>query len=286
MEIMLLKTCLKELESSLEALVSHIQKSPDLFIATHPAPFLEGQAAILTATLSISDLYYSDAVDDGRFTPICVGAIGVSGDGVQSAITANLAKDRFHFACKNVMENARSRGNSKLSATGKAKRLRAILTELGYPRLSLRQCFRHFPVLHNTPVDIRFSYSGGGRSIKRITVEEAKAYLANREYESRKAMIQAEKVAAFHPDTPLALVQELPGYYKANIWHEPKSDPQTIPAFLPIIYPHDANKDVARQQKLPDAQASKKRRGTRSDRKLQDEPVVTGVRIYGYKPDA
>lgn len=283
MEIMLLKSCLQELERSLKALTLHIEQSPDLFIATLPGTFQTGASAILVANGSISEIHYHESTRDGRFTPVCLGAIAVSQEGILSAMEVNQAKANFHQACKTVMDNARSKGHGKLTPTGKAKRLRKILTEAGYPRLSMRQCIRQLPVLQHAPVNIRFSYSTGGRSIKKITFEQAKAFLSERNYDSDKAQIQYKKFLKLPVDTPLALVQDLPGYYKANVWHEPKSDPQTIPAFLPIFYPYDASQDVKRQDCLPDAHYRVKAGSPRADKKLMDDPVVDGVRIFGYK---
>ena len=294
MEIMLLKRHLQELESSINALSLHIEASKNLFIATNPGPFLVGQPGVALAISSISDLYYAEGKEDGRFTTVCLGGIALSPDGIQKAIEVNLAKDSFHQACKTVMESARGKGHLKLSPAGKAKRLRAILTDSGYPRLSLRQCFRHIPVLHHAPVNIRFSFSSGGRSIKRITVAQAVALLASKEYESEKAQIESSRLSALPPDTPLAQVQDLPGYYKANVLHEPGGDPQTIPAFLPVVYLYDPEKPLKRQESLPDADVEKRLRRQklrseknlqmfRSDKKLADVAYSDTIRVFGYK---
>lgn len=285
MEIMLLKIRLQELEASLAELSFHIEKSPLLFIAAHPGEFLTGVPAINAANLSISDLYYGEGSQDGRYTSVCLGAIAVSVEGLEKAIEVNQAKDNFHHACLTVMDNARGKGYQKLSPAGKAKRLRSILVEAGYPRLSLRQCFRHVPVLHHAPVDIRFSFSSGGRSIKKMTVEQAVALIEKKEFESEKSQIETARLRALPLDTPLAQVQDLPGYYKANVWHDSESDPQTIPSFLPILYPYDPDQPLKRQESLPEADLGKRlrRAKTRSDKKLNDAPYSETIRVYGYR---
>lgn len=297
MEVMLLITYLQELEKSIQALTLHIEKSSNLFIATKPGQFICATQAIAVACASISDLYYADGIEDGRYTSVCLGGIALSPEGIEKAIEVNLAKDVFHKACKAVMENARGKGYLKLSPAGQAKRLRAVLIDAGYPRLSLRQCFRHLPVLHHAPVQIRFSFSSGGRSIRKITVEQALALLESKKYESKKSDIQKLKISELPLDTPLAQVQELPGYYKANVWHEPASDPQTIPAFLPILYPYDPETPLNRQEGLPEADVDKRMRWKkmradnrlsefRSDKKLNDEPYSDLIRVYGYRQNS
>lgn len=285
MEIMTLKSHLQELESSLSTLAGHIRNTPNLFIAKSPGVFHVGDSAISLACSSITDLYYADGIEDGRFTSICLGGIALDASGLTQAIAVNLAKDSFHKACKVVMDNARGKGYLKLSAAGKAKRLRAVLIEAGYPRLSLRQCFRHIPVLHHTPVDIRFSFSSGGRSIRKITPEQALALLLKKDFESEQAKIDIETISNLLPGTALAQVQDLPGYYKANVWHDLEADPHTIPAFLPIIYPHCEDRMPKRPGSLPEADAGKRlrRKKIRSDKKLSDTALVTSIRVYAYK---
>lgn len=284
MEIMLLKSHLDDLVTSLEDLSDLIANTPDIFIAREAGPFATGDQAIGLAQHSIKDLYYDDQNPDGRFTSVCLGAIAVDPDWIKTAVEVNRMKDEFHKACRTLMDSARGRGGQTLSPQAKAKRLRAVITEAGYPRLSLRQCFRHIPVVNFTPISIGFTFSSGGRSIKRISVQEAVELLEKATFESDKSSVDHRLLSGLPANTPLAQVQDLPGYYKANVLYEPGGQVETIPTFMPILYPYDPECPLKRQEKLPDADLQKRlTRKVRSDKKLQDEPLVASIRVFAYK---
>lgn len=284
MEIMMLKSCFMRLNQSLLELSLKIENSPSVFVASSSREFVTGPAGILAAQQGITDLFYSKDVEDGRFTNVCLGGVALPNDALDAVIEVNRAKDEFHTACKTVIENAKNKhGRVLLSQAARAKRLREILKEAGYPRLSLRHCFRHIALLHHSPLSIRFSYSSGGRSIRRVSVQDALTLLEKAGYESDEAMAEHKLLSELPVDTPLAQVQSLAGYFKANVFHDAESSPETISAFLPIFYPYDADRPVKRQMGLPEPDPDKRvKRKVRTDKKLKDEPFVSSIRVFAY----
>jgi hypothetical protein len=144
------------------------------------------------------------------------------------------------------------------------------------------------------PHSIRFSYSTGGSSIRKLSAQEAVALIDKLNLDSESAQIDREKLSGHIPrDTPLAQVQRLCGYYKANVFllgEEGLEFYKTIPVFLPIFYPHTPDIKVMHQDALPPAHVrgeTKRKNGEerkpRNDKKLESEPLATSIRVYAYK---
>jgi hypothetical protein len=284
MEIMLFKSSICQLEAALNALSDSLCLDAEIFAATHPGPFKTHGEGLQLVRSAIVDLYYGEGSTDGRCTPVCLGAVGVASRVIELVRDANGAKDRFQQAAQDLISNMVNRKGGALSVAGRAKALRGLLSDIGYGRLSLRQCYRHIPIVEYTPSSLRFSYSSGGRSIRRITIEKAVAILDKMGYESQKSMIEREKLANMPGDTVVAQVQNLAGYYKANVHGSDEGDIETIPAFLPIFYPYDANAPIIRQPELPQADDSRRlARRSRSDKKLEDTPLASTIRLYAYR---
>lgn len=301
MEVMMLKSCLGRLEDSLNELSKQLEQAPALFAANKPGPFSYGDEALAIIRHGITDLYYEEGTLDGRFTPICLGAVAATPEILQQVAIVNQNKDSLHIECRRYLDNALLMNKEVLKSAAKAKRLRAMLTEIGYGRLSLRQCYRHLHVLGQPPQSIRFSYSTGGSSIRKLTPAKALDLIEKSGMDSDSADIARKTLEKLPPNTPLAQVQRLAGYYKANmvydsviadcmnetdvlvdVQHAPLLAPPTVPAFLPIFYPHDPEKNVISQLTLPPSDIGRHRK-VRADKKLQDDPIIKPLRVYTYE---
>ena len=272
------KSSLASLIDKTEALKQHLEEFATFeFIATTPGPFITGDDARLLALTSLSDFFYDDGAKDGRYTSICLGGITVDHAGAEMIRSVNEAKDHLRLAAKALLGEL---GASK-SKAGSAKSMRKILAEIGYGRLSLRKCYRHISLLETRPKSLRFSYSSGGKSIKKVTTDDCRRFMEEQGIDSLAREIELRKLGTIQPDTQLAQVQQLAGYYKANIVFQDGSR-RTMPAFMPTFYPKGDLGLMVRQTALPSTGLTKKRKA-RSDQKVNPEPLFPSIRVHAYR---
>jgi hypothetical protein len=281
MEIMLLKDSISQLQSAMAAFTNSFNEHTPVFVAARPGEFQVGEAGIQLATEAISDLFTPEHAADGRYTSVCVGAIGVDEETLEQAKYVNLCKDRLIAAVQIVNDRLCAGAKSK---AGKSKIMRALLKQIGWGRLSLRLCYRHLPVLDYQPYRIGFSYSSGGKSIKKISLAQAMERLTEAGFESEQAKCDYEKLAEQQADLTLAVVQPLAGYYKANVLAQKGSKPKTMAVYLPIIYLRSGDEAVHHSAQLSEKDDWKRiGRKTRTDAKLDPNPLITSLPVHSYK---
>lgn len=301
MEAMLLTDSIKQLEKALLDFTEALR--PDdhpAFIAIQPGLFEEGEKGLELARAGIRDIFTPKRAMDGRFTPICVGAIGVDERVLEKAKYVNTCKDYLKGAVDTVTDRLFA---GQKSRAGKSKAIRSLLRDLGWGSLSLRLCYRHLPIIEYQPKRIGFSYSSGGRSIKKMTILQAIQFVhdldrENYEVETSenglKSRITIANLMIQRPDLIVAHVQPLAGYYKANIFNDSNKKPKTLPAYLPVIYLRSDKSTVSHTLKLPEKndwrriakeenRIEKGENPNRSDKKLRDEPFIESLNLYVYE---
>lgn len=278
MEIYLLKDQLKTLNESIVNLNELLDTGLAGFAAKDAGAFRVGPEAIRILKVAYSSLWYEDGVTDGRVTPIWLGAMAVDSDILAAAEQVNLLKDEFQatvIAAKN-----RLRGAHSSSPSGIDNSFRKLMSEVGLARLSLRMAYRRIPVLRSTPESIRFSFSSSGKSITRITPEQALKELHDTGFTGPHIDYQATILRKIDPNTRLAKIQHLAGYYKANLKFEEMPCRLTLPTFLPILY-LAGEREPDRQLEIPEAWATA--RNLRKDRQLCSLPLIPTLRIHAYR---
>lgn len=282
MEIMLLKDSYDQLQLALVKLTDELKHTSQTFIASSPGEFLTGDAGVEHAASAIGNLWNS-GVADGRHTTVCIGAIGVDERVLALAQHVNLCKDRFKAAVQILQDRVKGRGDDAPSKAWKNKVTRNALSDLGLGRLSLRLCNRHIPVLDYQPHTIGFSYSSGGKSIKRMTRKKVLAELEALGFDSAGYQADYDLIKGLPKGQTLAKVTPLAGYYKANIFREKSDLTKTIPMFLPILFLNERPEAINHTVSLPVKDDWKRtNRGTRSDKKLAEEALIKTLPIYPY----
>lgn len=276
------KTTLAALDYSTQQLCSHIFSSTDVFIALPGQPFLQEEEAARKAFSFISEFYYREGESDGRFTPLLLGAIALSSEGLSKVAEINDIKEQLQQCVLELKKSLKGRDRRTLSHSGSAKAFRTLMNEIGFGRLSIRQCTRKIPVLEGQVKSIRFSYSTGGKSLAKKTPQEALCLLDQAAHMSSRSQVERELLEKMNPDTQLAQVQRLAGYYKANVVFT-NGERKTIPTSLPLVYPSAIGDKPLRQDILPSDQPlpdySRKRR---SDQKVAQHPIISSIRIHAY----
>lgn len=275
------KTTLVALDHAIHQLRSHLMNAPDLFIAHPGQSFVSGKQAAEEAFSFLSKLYYEEGESDGRFTPVLLGGIALNNEGLHRVVLINEHKEQLAECVRRIKSSLKGRDGRTLSHAGSAKAFRSLMNEIGYGRLSIKQCTRKIPVLDRHVKSIRFSYSTGGKSLARKTPEQALRLLDKAGYTSVKSQIEREILVNMNPDAHLAQVQRLAGYYKANVLYA-NGVRKTVPTSMPLIYPYEPDQIPARQETLPSDQPGHSTRKRRRDQKVDDHPIIASIRVHAY----
>lgn len=274
---------LNKLRAAIDTLSESLTCHSKCHVASQPGAFLVGEQALPMILEGIKTLDFADQAD-GRFTQTWIGSIAVDARVLELAREVNCRKDALRTAVH--LERDRYMHLRPVKEQAASRMIRVFLSENAETsRLSLKQAYRHIPILDDTPRSIRFSYSSAGKSIKRITVREALKLFDLEDFTSLRAVVDKKRLAAMDENTVLAMVQELPGYYKANIAFSEDGNPpytrKTLPVFLPILYPESLEFSPKTQAELP--QAVLRSRAPRSDSKLKRYPTFPTLRLYEYQ---
>lgn len=273
MEIFKLKETLKALDEQTRQLCLVLDDS-EAICANSPGPFLNGDRAISLISERITNIWCGDDQRDGRETPVGIGAVACNAQAISIAQEINLIKDDLASQFKALRALFCGKGQSR---AGHDKAFRRFLADAGLGRLSLRLVNRHIPILDQTPKKIDFSLSTKGKSISRMTAEQAIDLLLSSGMEGAHIDIQIKKLIQLPATYPLAQIQHLKNYYKSNI-RSRDGIRTTRPVFLPIFYPK--GKRVILPEELCGVQRSIR---ARKDINLETEPFIPSLRLYLYK---
>ena len=273
MEIFTLKSTLKQLEDQTQLLCDQLT-SHLVVCANRPGPFLTGDRALSLARDIYRNIWVEDQATDARETPVVIGALAADSEALQCAAEINRYKDQL----KNQLTELREQLSRGLSRAGSDKAFRRYLSEIGLGRLSLRQVYRHIPILNDSPKSIAFSFSTKGKSVKRILVSEAVNLLQRSGFSGAHIDAQMDRLMELPGHYMLAQVQHLAAYYKANIRYS-DGRRETLPVFLPILFP-SSSESVMLPDVLHEAQRASK---ARRDHTLEDTAYIPSLRLYRYQ---
>lgn len=203
---------------------------------------------------------------------------------------ANEAKDAFFNAMASIKKAYPQRISLlKYELAHRKSRFDYVnqhLRRSGLARLHLKQTWRHIPTIEQPAVSIRMAWFTSGKSIRRLTVQEAEKKLLMMDTEAPHIRIQLQKLAGIPSSEPLAVVQDLTPQMRANVFYaEPLPDGRLRRALnknLPLFLPCENGLLPSHNQ--PPSQPTKQRvRSVRSDLKLEDDPFLPSLRVYRYR---
>ena len=139
-------------------------------------------------------------------------------------------------------------------------------------------------MLERTPVRVGFNWYNSGRSIQKITIDQAEKALHKMDIDSPHIKTQLSILGQLKPNTPLAKVQNLAPVMRANVFFDDEQglDRLAMNVSLPILF--KASKDG----KLPDhnipplSPPEGRQRAIRSDRRIEDAPIFPSIRVHQY----
>jgi hypothetical protein len=224
---------------------------------------------------------------DGRETRNYVGLIAADETLIHAVLKANAAKSAFSECLQAIKQQSPAlltEGRSRLP--GRHPQVAEVLERSGLARLHLKQCWRHLPVAEAPVSRVRFAWYSSGRSIKRLSVQEAEKKLLALDSEAAHVRIQLRKLAGIPSAEPLAQVQPQAPLMRANLFFtEPLADGHTRRALnvaMPIFIPSEDGR-LAHTNLPPLTPPEKRTRAKRRDEKLESEPFLRSLRVYRYR---
>lgn len=229
-----------------------------------------------------ADIWYRDG-QDGRTTLSHFGLIGADAALIQLAQHTNACKQTF----QQLASQYRLSENGELQDTLQQRNqtLNHILNRQGASRLHLKQCYRLIPIATPRPEKIRFSWYTSGRSIRKISPEEAQKKLLKMDTSQPHIQQQLTAIGALRPGDMLAQIQTQVPIIRANIvWQQ---DQQTLRkarnTSLPVLVAlDDDNPTLPAYNEPPTTPPEARSRQERSDLKIDPHPYLPSLRAHRY----
>ena len=277
-----LKHTYETLKGSLQALCNHLNAEQP----AHHIPLTDSEASLATplqwSCELLSDLTYQSGAD-GRLTRSRHGII-IATPRTQSMVQyVNAQKDAFAHQVRQISlesEQLWKEASSELAA--QPLPFRQGLSQSGLNRLHLKQCTRKIPLLAEKPVKVGFSWYSHGRSITRISHQEAERLLLELGEHKTHIQVQLATLSTLKTATPLARVQTLAPVVRANIVFEHGRRAMNCP--LPLFVPDtNAHGELPHIRDVSLEAPEGRRRKMREDDRISPEPLLPSIRVHTYR---
>ncbi|ODC02963.1 DNA replication terminus site-binding protein [Terasakiispira papahanaumokuakeensis] len=279
---------LSQLDSSFNMLVQSLLTMAEALDQQNPQVWMlnDEQAPHHAAARALLDIWYEEG-QDGRATRSHVGIVAASEALMQQAEGVNHCKQSFKEAIDVIRRknpDLLSEARSRLAERHQA--LHQHMMASGLARLHLKQAWRQLAVVRAPLKQIRFSWYSSGRSIRKITVQQADQLLCQYNDEAPHIQIQRQRLAGIPSSEPLAQVQTQAPLMRANLFYqEPQEegrDRKAMNVALPIfVLSPDEQLPFHNQPALEPPSARQRQR--RRDNQLEDEAFLPSVRVYRYR---
>lgn len=279
---------LLQLEQQFDHLLETIEAAVSLYEQQLPATWVFHQSPPANDWLrkALFDMWHEQD-QDGRETRNYI-AIVAANDELLAAIGAvNQAKANFGGLLQHIKQafpQALSDAKSRLPK--RHPHIDEVLRRNGLARLHLKQSWRQLPIAQAPVSRVRFAWYSSGRSIKRLSVQEAEHKLLQLDTDAPHIRIQLRKLAGVPSGEVLAQVQTQAPLMRANLFFsEPLEDGHTrraLNAAMPIFVPDN-------NQRLPHINLpalhppTTRTRARRRDEKLEQDVFLPSLRIYRYR---
>ncbi|MFT5721824.1 MAG: hypothetical protein ACI9W6_002140 [Motiliproteus sp.] len=224
------------------------------------------------------DLWHQDG-GDGRRTRSCHGLIAADAALLAAADQVNQAKTDFRLTLallktepKTALESLGRRPNS----------LREALGYKGLARLHLKQCYRLIPRVERQPQRVGLNWYTSGRSIKRISVDQAQKLLLRIGIDKPHIQVQFDKLQRLNGDCPLAQIQQQAPLMRANLRYESSAERQAMNLSLPLLFGYDAQRPFPEHNSPSLTPETERQRQIRSDCRIDPEPFLPSLRAHLY----
>lgn len=279
---------LLQLEQQFDHLLEKIEAAVSLYEQQAPASWVFQQTTPTSHWLSeaLFDMWHLQD-QDGRETRNYI-AIVAANEELLSAITeVNHAKAGFSELLQHIKQTYPEAFNdAKSRLPQRHPQVDEALRRNGLARLHLKQSWRQLPIAQAPVSRVRFAWYSSGRSIKRISVQDAEKKLLQLDTEAPHIRIQLRKLAGIPSGEMLAQVQTQAPLMRANLFFtEPLADGHTrraLNAAMPIFVPENNQRLPHINQPEPHPPTIRTR-ARRRDEKLEPDVFLPSLRIYRYR---
>lgn len=279
---------LLRLEQQFDHLLEAIEVGVSLYEQQQCATWVFHQATPPSHWLreALFDMWHEQD-QDGRETRNYIGIVAAN-DELLTAINAiNYAKAGFSEQLQYIKQNyPESLSDAKSRLPIRHPHVDEVLRRTGLARLHLKQSWRQLPIAEAPVSRVRFAWYSSGRSIKRLSVQEAERKLLQLDNNAPHIRIQLSKLAGIPSGEVLAQVQTQAPLMRANLFFtEPLDDGHTrraLNAAMPIFVPEN-------NHRLPHINSpalqppTTRTRARRRDEKLEQEVFLPSLRVYRYR---
>ncbi|UYO74362.1 DNA replication terminus site-binding protein [Halomonas qinghailakensis] len=279
---------LHELDTHFDQLVATIEQAAALYEAHQPPTWRFQHASSNSFWLreALLDMWHQQG-QDGRETRNYIAVIAADTALIDACHHINHAKARISDLLAHIKQahpNALNDAKSRLPH--RHPHINDVLRKSGFARLHLKQCWRQLPIAPAPVSRVRLAWYSSGRSIKRISVQEAEQKLLQLDSDAPHIRIQLRKLANLPSAEILAQVQPQAPLMRANLFFvEPLDDGHTRRALniaMPLIVP--ANEGRLPHLKAPaETPPTTRTRAKRRDEKLEENVYLPSLRVFRYR---
>ncbi|MBO9471757.1 hypothetical protein J7355_16825 [Endozoicomonas sp. G2_2] len=167
---------------------------------------------------------------------------------------------------------------------GRWQRERASMSRAA--TLSLLQAYRRVRVLPDGASRVSFTWDRHGASGRRLTVAQARELVQAPGYHGpiSQARQNIERAALVDlPETEVLLQRKpIAPTPAANVWLTPDARPIAFRVDMPVVVITDAPEQAPKIYDLEDFDPQTPARKTRSDRRVEDQPLIERLHLYRY----
>lgn len=239
--------------------------------------------------LALTDYWYQDG-QDGRTTRPYIGMVAADQPLLDAVQQVNQRKTTLAELIKQLRQHSPATMKEiKATLPFRHPALHAHLKGAGLTRLHLKQCWRHVPMAPAPLSRVRFAWYASGRSITRISVEEAERQLTTFDTQAPHIALQLKRLAALPSSEMLAQIQPQAPLMRANLFFaEPLDDGRqrqalnvALPLFVPAQY-LEGRLLLPHRNQPPEQPPTERQRLKRSDAQIDDEAWLPSIRVHRY----
>ncbi|WP_447556484.1 DNA replication terminus site-binding protein [Vreelandella sp. EE22] len=277
-----------ELDALFDALMDAIDKAATRYEESSPLTW-QLESSVHDSSWfrqALMDMWHVEG-QDGRETRNYIAVIAADENLLVAVTAVNQAKSAISALISRIKAlSPAALTQAKLRLPERHPHVDDVLRKSGMARLHLKQCWRHIPIAPAPVSRVRLAWYTSGRSIKKLSVQEAEKKLLQFDTDAPHIRIQLGKLAGIPSGETLAQVQAQAPLMRANLFFtEPLLDGHTRQALniaMPLLVP-------APEARLPHIKApvtqipGPRTRAKRRDEKLEAEPFLPSLRIYRYR---
>lgn len=235
------------------------------------------------------DIWYKDQ-QDGRETRSCYGLVMANEEVVELAKKINQAKDDFKTLVQRVQKNDKDLWLSqKAQLNSRHHNLRNQLFHTGLGRIHLKQLYRHIPIVAQRPEKIGFTWYSNGRSIKKLSINQAQDKLLAMGEEKSHIQQQLQKLNTLPEHETLAQIQTQVPVVRANLVFKLLSDKghtktlrKAMNVSLPLLVAEEGNPALPSFNQIEEQPPLQRTRVARSDFKICEDVFLPSLRVHRY----